>query len=401
MLNEKMIALGTERSVIRELFEYGNQRAAIVGRENVFDFSLGNPSVPAPPSVNEEIVRLCRESDPVSLHGYTSAPGAPAVRRAIAQDLNRRMNAGLRPENLLMTCGAAASLTSALHGLCNPGDEVVVLAPYFPEYRVFIEKAGAVQVTVEADVEHFQVPFAALEQAITPRTKAVLINSPNNPSGAVYSPETVRRLGELLRAKEVELHHPIYLLSDEPYREIVYDGAVVPWVPHCYDDTIVCYSFSKSLSLPGERIGYLAIPDACAQSDLVFAACAGAARAMGYVCAPSLMQQVAARCCGETADLSVYAENRRLLLDGFREMGIECVVPGGTFYLFPRTPEPDDVAFARRAMALDLLVVPGSGFGCPGHVRLSYCVSTDLVRRSLPVFARLMDAYAASPTKHE
>ncbi len=393
MLNKKMIALGTERSVIRELFEYGNQRAAVVGRENVFDYSLGNPSVSAPPSVNDEIVRLCREEESVRLHGYTSAPGAPAVREALAQSLRRRQGLDVEAGDFLLTCGAAAALTSALHGLCNPGDEVVVLAPYFPEYKVFIEKAAAVMVVVPADVETFQVPFAALEAALTPRTKAVLINSPNNPSGAVYSAQTLQKLGELLRGKEAEFGHPIFLLSDEPYREIVYDGCVAPPVPRYYADTIVCYSFSKSLSLPGERIGYLLIPGACALHDQVFAACAGAARALGYVCAPSLMQRVIARCCDETADLSVYAENRRLLLEGLRGMGMECVTPGGTFYLFPRTPEPDDAAFARKAMALDLLVVPGSGFGCPGHVRLSYCVSTDLVRRSLPVFARLMEQY--------
>lgn len=393
MLNEKMIALGTERSVIRELFEYGNQRAAIVGRENVFDFSLGNPSVSAPKSVNEEIIRLCREEESVQLHGYTSAPGAPGVRAALARSLRRRQGLDVEAGDFLLTCGAAAALTSTLHGLCNPGDEVVVLAPYFPEYKVFIEKAGAVMVMVPADIESFQVPFAALEAALSERTKAVLINSPNNPSGAVYSAETLQKLGELLKTREEEYKHPIFLLSDEPYREIVYDGCVAPPVPKFYADTIVCYSFSKSLSLPGERIGYILVPGQCALHDQVFAACAGAARALGYVCAPSLMQRVIARCCDETADLSVYAENRRLLLDGFRALGIDCVTPGGTFYLFPRTPEPDDLAFARRAMELDLLLVPGSGFGCPGHVRLSYCVSTQMVRRSLPVFARLMEHY--------
>ena len=393
MLNEKMIALGTERSVIRELFEYGNARAAVVGRENVFDFSLGNPSVPAPASVNEEIIRLCRESDSVQLHGYTSAPGAPAAREAIAASIRAKQGLDVTADNLLLTCGAAASLCAALHGLCNPGDEVVVLAPYFPEYRVFIQKAGAVMVTVPADVEHFQIPFEALERALSPRTKAVLINSPNNPSGAVYSADTLRTLADLLRRKSAEYGAPIYLLSDEPYRDIVYDGAVVPCVPKFYEDTVVCYSYSKSLSLPGERIGYILVPDFCAQAKLVYAACAGAARAMGYVCAPSLMQQVLRRCCGETADLSVYAENRRLLLEGFRSVGIHCVAPQGAFYLFPRTPVPDDVAFAEEAKKLDLLVVPGTGFGCPGHVRVSYCVSTEMVRRSLPVFAKLMERY--------
>jgi aspartate aminotransferase len=393
MLNEKMIALGTERSVIRELFEYGNQRAVLVGRENVFDFSIGNPSVPAPKSVNEELIRLCREMDTVQLHSYTSAPGAPAVRAAIADHLYQTQGLNVGPENLLLTCGAAASLCCALNGLCNPGDEVVVLAPYFPEYRVFIEKAGATVVTVSADTEAFQVPFEELSAALSPRTKAVIINSPNNPSGVVYSEDTLQKMAALLKKKSREYGSPIYLLSDEPYREIVYDGAVVPSVPKYYDDTILCYSYSKSLSLPGERIGYILVPGSCAQWQQVYAACAGAARALGYVCAPSLMQHMLERCCGETADLSVYAENRRLLLDCFRKIGLHCVAPQGAFYLFPRTPEPDDVAFSEKAKALDLLVVPGSGFGCPGHVRVSYCVSTEMIRRSLPVFEKLMAQY--------
>ncbi len=393
MLNEKMIALGTARSVIRELFEYGNQRAAVVGRENVFDFSLGNPSVPAPAKVNETIERLCRELNPVQLHGYTSAPGAPAVRQTIAESLNRRFGTRFSAENLFLTCGAAASLTCTLHGLCCPGDQVVVFAPYFPEYRVFIEKTGAEMVLVPADTEAFQISFEELDRRMNPKTKALLINSPNNPSGAVYSEATIQKLAAYLREKEREYGHPIYLISDEPYREIVFDGAFVPYVPNYYENTLVCYSFSKSLSLPGERIGYIVVPDACAESRLVFAACAGAARALGYVCAPSLMQLVAAECCEETADLSVYAENRRLLLEGFRQMGIHCVAPGGTFYLFPRTPEPDDVAFARRAKELDLLVVPGSGFGCPGHVRISHCVPTERVKKALPVFERLAALY--------
>lgn len=393
MLNEKMIALGTARSVIRELFEYGNQRAAIVGRENVFDFSLGNPSVPAPAKVNETIMELCRTADPVQLHGYTSAPGAAAVRQTLAESINRRHGTSYSGENLFMTCGAAASLTSCLHGLCNPGDQVVVIAPYFPEYKVFIEKTGAEMVMVPADIEAFQIRFDELEKRLTPKTKALIINSPNNPSGAVYSEETIQKLAELLNAKNREFGHPIYLLADEPYREIVFDGTVVPYVPKYYPHTLVCYSYSKSLSLPGERIGYIVVPDECAESKLVFAACAGAARALGYVCAPSMMQLVAAACADETADLSVYAENRRLLVEGFKEMGIDCVTPGGTFYIFPRSLEPDDVAFSEKAKSLDLLVVPGSGFGCPGHVRISHCVPTERIVKALPVFKKLVEMY--------
>lgn len=393
MLNQKMIGLGTARSVIRELFEYGNQRAAVVGRENVFDFSLGNPSVPAPPKVNEQIISLCQNSDPVRLHGYTSAPGAAEVRDTLAKSINRRQGTHFHADNLFMTCGAAASLTSVLNGICNPADEVIVFAPYFPEYQVFIEHTGANMVLIPPDVEAFQIPFGELEPRITPRTKAVLVNSPNNPSGAVYSEQTVRQLAELLRIKEKEFGHPIYLIADEPYREIVFDGVTVPYLTRFYDDTIVCYSYSKSLSLPGERIGYIVVPDECADHQLVYAACAGAARALGYVCAPSMMQLVVAACCEETSDTSVYAENRRLLLDGFRQMGIPCVAPGGTFYIFPRSLEPDDVAFSERAKSMDLLVVPGSGFGCPGHVRISHCVPTERILKALPVFQKLVDSY--------
>lgn len=393
MLNEKMLALGTARSVIRDLFEYGRQRAAVVGEENVFDFSIGNPSVPAPESVNREAVRLLTETDSVLLHGYTSAAGDPAVRNALADSLNRRFGMDYRGENLYCTVGAAAALCCCLNGLCCAGDEVVVPAPYFPEYRVFIEKAGAEMKLVPADTDAFQIHFEALEAQLNERTKAVIVNSPNNPSGVVYSEETIRRLADLLETKSDEFGHPIYLIADEPYREIVYDGTVVPYIPKFYKNTIVCYSWSKSLSIPGERIGYVAVGPDVEDWELVFAAVAGAGRALGYVNASSLFQRVAAACAEDTADLSVYAANRRLLLDGLRSMGFSCVEPGGTFYLFPRTPEADDVAFSERAKAHDLLIVPGSGFGAPGHVRISYCVPTERIRRALPVFARLAEEY--------
>jgi aspartate aminotransferase len=393
MLNEKMVALGTARSVIRELFEYGNQRAAQIGRENVFDFSLGNPSVPAPDSVNETIMDLVQNSDSVTLHGYTSAPGAADVRETIAQSINRRHGTSLTGQNLYMTCGAAASLTCCLNGLCIPGDEVVVFAPYFPEYKVFIEQAGAKMVLVPADTTAFQIDFAALESALSEQTKCVIVNSPNNPCGAVYSEETICKLADLLRQKEAEYGHTIFLISDEPYREIVFDGVFVPYLTKYYNDTLVCYSYSKSLSLPGERIGYVVVPSQCADWETVFAAVSGAGRALGYVCAPSLLQRVVAKCCEDTSDLAVYAENRRLLLEGFREMGIECVEPGGTFYLFPKALEEDDVAFSEKAKSLDLLVVPGSGFGCPGYVRIAYCVPTEQIKRALPVFRKLVALY--------
>ena len=393
MLPERMVALGTARSVIRELFEFGKQRAAVVGADNVFDFSIGNPSVPAPPAVNETAMNILSRQDPVVTHGYTSASGDLAVREQLAASLNRRFGTDFTAANLYLTMGAAAALCCCFHGLTCPGDEYVVFAPYFPEYKVFIEGAGGKMVLIPADVEAFQINFDALEAALNPHTKGVVVNSPNNPSGCVYSEATIRRLAEILARKSAEYGHPIYLISDEPYREIVYDGAQVPYLPLYYANTIVCYSYSKSLSLPGERIGYLVVPSQAEDWQIVYAAMAGAGRSLGYVNAPSLFQQVVAACADLTSDLSVYTENRRLLLDGLREMGFHCVEPEGTFYLFPRSLEEDDVAFCERAKSFDLLLVPGSGFGCPGHFRLSYCVPTDRIRRALPVFARLAESY--------
>lgn len=393
MLPERMVALGTARSVIRELFEYGKQRSAVVGPENVFDFSIGNPSVPAPPQVNETAIQILSAQDPVITHGYTSASGDAAVRSQLAESLNRRFGMDLTGDNLYLTVGAAAALCCCFHGLTCPGDEYVVFAPYFPEYKVFIEGAGGKMVLVPADVEGFQIKFDALEAALTPHTKGVVVNSPNNPSGCVYSEATIKRLSDLLRRKSAEYGHPIYLITDEPYREIVYDGVEVPYLPRYYDNTIVCYSYSKSLSLPGERIGYLVVSSRVEDWQLVYAAMAGAGRTLGYVNAPSLFQQVVAACTDLTSDLSVYAENRRLLLDGLRGMGFHCVEPGGTFYLFPRSLEPDDVAFCERAKSYDLLLVPGTGFGCPGHFRLSYCVPTGRIRRALPIFEQLAESY--------
>ena len=331
MVSKRMLGLGTARSVIRELFEYGNQRAAVVGRENVYDFSLGNPSVPAPDAVNEAAIRILREQ-PELIHCYTSAQGDAAARQRFADSLNRRFGGGYTADQLYITVGAAASLCCVFHGLTCPGDEFIVFAPYFPEYKVFIEGAGAKMVLIPPEIEHFQIDFAAFEQALTPHTKGVVVNSPNNPSGVVYSRETLERLAEILGRKEEEYGHPIYLISDEPYREIVFSGFQAPWIPHLYRDTIVCYSFSKSLSLPGERLGYVLVP-------------------------------------GQAAD------------------------SGGAFYLFPRSLEPDDLAFSERAKQFDLLLVPGSGFGAPGHFRLAYCVQTEMIQRALPKFQALADSY--------
>lgn len=393
MLNERMVALGTQRSVIRELFEFGKVRAAEIGAENVFDFSIGNPSVPAPDCVNETAIKLLKEMDPVLLHGYTSAQGDALVRKQIADNLNVRFGTAYRPENLYMTVGAAASLCCSLNGLCNPGDEIIVFAPFFPEYRVFIEGAGAKIKIIPADVEAFQIDFAEFEAAITEKTKAVIVNSPNNPSGTIYSEETVKKLASVLEESSQKYGQPIFLLADEPYREIVFKGQTVPFLPNYYDNTLVCYSWSKSLSLPGERMGYVLVPDTVADSELVYAAVAGAGRSLGYVNAPSLFQRVCAACVDVTADVEVYETNKNLLVSSLRDMGYHVVEPQGTFYMFPRTLESDDIAFCEKAKEFNLLIVPGTGFGCPGHARISYCVPTERAKRSLDAFEKLAKCY--------
>ncbi len=394
MLNNDMVGLGKKRSVIREIFEYGNQRAKVVGKENIFDFSIGNPNVPAPDSVARAIEEIA-QMDPVAVHGYTSAQGAEGVRQAMADDLNRRFGTDYGAHNFYMTCGAAASLTICLKALtASPEDEFLIFAPYFPEYQVFIQNgAGAKCMVIPAQIEDFQINFPVLGKSITPHTKGVLVNSPNNPSGVVYSNETMQKLADLLEEKSTEYGHPIYLISDEPYREIVYDGQAVPFIAPMYQNTLVCYSYSKSLSMPGERIGYILVPDSVEAFEDVYAAICGAGRVLGYVCAPALFQLVAARCAGQTADLSVYETNRKLLLDGLHSFGYTCVAPGGAFYLFPRTLEPDAAAFCERAKKYDLLLVPGDGFGVPGHMRVSYCVQTETIQRALPLFEKLAREY--------
>lgn len=392
-LNEKMVALGTQRSVIRELFEFGKKKAAEIGAENVFDFSLGNPSVPAPAAVNKTAMEILTNMDPVLLHGYTSAQGDAGVRAMLADSVNRRFHTAYTAEHFYLTVGAAAALCCCLHGLCNNGDEAIIFAPYFPEYIVFTEGAGAKPVVIAADTEAFQIDFGALEQALTPSTKAVIVNSPNNPSGAVYSEDTVKKLADILKAKSEEYHHPIFLIADEPYREIVFSDTAVPFLPDYYSNTLVCYSWSKSLSLPGERMGYVLVPPAVDDFPQTYAAIAGAGRTLGYVNAPSLFQRVCAACADETSDVSVYETNKTLLVGSLREMGYHVVEPGGTFYMFPRSLEADDVAFAERAKAYNLLIVPGCGFGCPGHVRISYCVPTARVEKALPAFEALAKEY--------
>ena len=392
-LSPRMVALGTARSEIREAFAFAQARAAVVGPKNVDDFSIGNPSVPAPAQVGELIQALTRETDPVRLHGYTPAQGDPQARRALADDLNARFGTDYDPDCLYLTVGAAAALCCALSAMGCPGDEFITFAPYFPEYKVFAESAGGTLITVPANIEDFQPDMDALRGAITPKTKAVLINTPNNPTGVVYSQAALKALGEVLTERSRAYGHPIYLISDEPYREIVYTGDPLPWVPDYYPDTLVCYSYSKSLSLPGQRIGYVLVPRRVTDFDLVYAAVCGAGRALGYVCAPALFQLVVAQCGGLTSDLSVYRTNRDLLLDSLRSMGYTCAQADGAFYLFPRTPEPDARAFCERARKYDLVLVPGDSFGCPGHVRVSYCVPTEQIRRALPKFRALAAEY--------
>lgn len=392
-LNERMVALGTSRSVIRELFEFGKQRAAEIGAENVFDFSIGNPSVPAPDAVNETAIKLLQDTDPVVIHGYTSAQGDIEVRKLLADSVNRRFDTSFGPDNFYVSVGAAAALCCCLNGLCNKDDEVIVFAPYFPEYKVFIEGAGAKMNLIPADTEAFQIDFEKFEAAINENTKAVIVNSPNNPCGVVYSHETCTKLAEILNAKSAELGHPIYLIADEPYREIVFDGIEVPYLPKYYNNTLVCYSWSKSLSLPGERLGYVLVPDEVEEHGLVYAAVAGAGRSLGYVNAPGLFQRVCAMCADMTADITIYETNRNLLYNGLREIGFDVVKPDGTFYIFPKTLEEDDIAFCERAKQYDILIVPGTGFGCPGHARISYCVPTERIQRALTAFAKLAESY--------
>lgn len=392
MVNEKMRMLGAKRSVIRELFEYGKKRKAEIGAENVYDFSLGNPSVPAPEAVKVALGELL-ERDPVALHGYTSAQGDLGVRQAIADYLNENYQVGANADCLYLTVGAAASLTISLTALLHPDDEVIVLAPFFPEYTVFIERTGAKLVSVMSDPETFQPDFAALERAITKKTRAIIVNSPNNPTGAVLTEESVIRLTDLLRAKEKENGEPIYLISDEPYRELVYGDVKVPYLTNYYDNTVVCYSFSKSLSLPGERIGYILVSPKMQDFVSVYQAVCGAGRALGFVCAVSMFQYMIPKVLGKTSDISVYDKNRRLLYDALTEYGYFAVKPDGAFYLFVRALEEDAVAFCERAKEYELLLVPSNDFGCPGFVRISYCVSTEQIEKSLPAFKKLAESY--------
>lgn len=393
MISKKMESLGKKRSVIREIFEYGNKRKAEIGAENVFDYSLGNPSIPAPKEVNEVITELITTMNPVMLHGYTSAQGALSVRKAIADDINKRFSIGATPDLLYMTCGAAASLTISLNAIINDGDEVIALAPFFPEYRVFAEKSGAKFIVVKCRESDFQIDFEKVEKAINKSTKAIIINSPNNPSGVVLSEETIKELSKLLNKKSQELGTTIFIIADEPYRELVYGDVKVPYIPQYYDNTLVCYSYSKSLSLPGERIGYIFVSPNVKNACDVYAAVCGAGRALGFVCAPSLLQFTVEKTVGMTSDISVYENNRNILLKALKEYGFTVAKPDGAFYLFMKSPESDANVFCEKAKKYELLLVPGDDFGYEGYIRISYCVSTEMIEKSLPAFKKLADEY--------
>ena len=392
MVNQKAYALGANRSCIRDLFEYGRRQAAIVGPENVYDYSLGNPSIPAPPEVNEAVRAILDDTDSLLVHGYTSAVGDYEARRAISDDLNARCGAATKPEEFFLGCGAAPELVSVFRALAVPGGELLTVAPYFPEYKPFAEEAGLIFKVVPPDVPDFQIDLEALTAMLTPATQAVLLNSPNNPSGVVYTRQTLEALAAILREKAAAFGHPIYLISDEPYRELVY-GVEVPYLPAIYPDTIICYSYSKSLSLPGERIGYVLVPGSCADSQMVYAAVAGAARSCGHVCAPSLWQKVIARCAHLRPDLLSYDRNRQALYQGLTAMGYKMAKPDGAFYLFIQAPGGDANKFSDLAKKENLLLVPGDGFGCPGYFRICYCVSYDMIQRSLPVFEKLIKQF--------
>lgn len=394
MIAEKMKNMVANSSAIRAMFEEGNRLAKIYGAENVYDFSLGNPNVPAPEAVKKAIAKLIEEEDPVALHGYTNSNcGYADVREAVASSLNERFGTRFEGKNIVMTVGAAGGLNVILKSLINPKDEVIAFAPYFGEYRSYTDNYDGVLVEISPNTVDFQPKLDEFEQKITPKTKAVIVNTPNNPTGVVYSEETIQKMAAILEAKQKEYGTDIFLISDEPYRELVYDGAEVPYLTKYYDNTIVGYSYSKSLSLPGERIGYLVIPDEAADSEQLLAAANVATRILGFVNAPTLQQKIVAKCLNEKTDVSYYNRNREALYQGLKECGFECIKPEGAFYLFVKSPTADEKEFCAAAKKYNLLIVPGSSFACPGYVRLAYCVSYETIINSLPKFRELAKEY--------
>lgn len=393
MINQKMYELGTKKSTIRTIFEFGRKRAAEVGEENIYDFSLGNPNVPTPEYIKDAAIDILTNMEPSAVHGYTVAPGNPEVRKALAASVNKRFGTDFTANNFFITAGAAAAITISFKALAEKDDEFITFAPFFPEYRAFVESVGGKLAVVKAQPADWQIDFAAFRQLINEHTKAVIVNSPNNPSGAVYSEATIKELAAILQEKQQEYGHPIFIIADEPYREIAFEGYEVPYIPDYYENTLVCYSYSKSFSLPGERIGYIVVPDAVTDFGKVYGAIAGAARVLTHVNAPSLWQLVIGRCADKPSDISTYVKNGQLLYNGLIEAGFECVKPQGAFYLFPKCLEEDDYAFCERAKKYDLLLVPGTDFGCPGYFRAAYCIKTETIEKSLPLFKKLAAEY--------
>lgn len=399
MYNSKMYSLGATGSAIRELFEYGKTRKSEIGEENVFDFSLGNPSIPSPKIVNDTLIELLQNTDPTRLHGYTSASGDDNVKIAIANYLNNTYNANIDSKLIYMTVGAAASLAISLKALLNKDEEVIIFAPYFPEYKVFVENAlGKVKV-VKCSEPNFIPDFDLFEKSINKNTKCVIINSPNNPTGVVYNEEIIVKLSNILKKKELEYQHNIYLISDEPYRELVYDNIKIPFITNYYHNSIICYSFSKSLSLPGERIGYIIVSSSCNNSLDIYKSICGAGRSLGFVCAPSIFQYMIPKCLGYTSDLKLYEDNKNLLYNELIKYGYEVVKPKGAFYLFMKSLTPSSIDFSILARKYELLLVPSDSFGYDGYVRIAYCVSIDLIKRSLPAFKKLIEDYKNNNNK--
>ena len=393
MIADKMKALVRNSSAIRAMFEEGKIMAAKYGAENVYDFSLGNPNVPAPVQVKEAIIEEAEKEDPIVLHGYMSNAGYEDVRQAVAESINKKFDTAFSAKNIIMTVGAAGGLNVILKTLLNPEDEVIAIAPYFGEYNSYVSNFDGKLVVVSPNTETFQPNLTELEEKLTARTKAVIVNSPNNPTGVIYSEETIQAMAEILRKKQKEFGTDIYLISDEPYRELAYDGAEVPYLTKYYENAIIGYSFSKSLSLPGERIGYLVIPDEAADSEDVISAAGTATRILGYVNAPSLMQKAVAKCLDAQADVPYYDRNREDLYNGLKEMGFECIKPQGAFYLFMKSPVADEKVFCEAAKKQHILIVPGSSFACPGYVRIAYCVAHETIINSMPGFKALAEEF--------
>ncbi|MBE5876079.1 MAG: pyridoxal phosphate-dependent aminotransferase [Lachnospiraceae bacterium] len=392
MVSQKYKDMLQAKSVIREMSAWANKRGSEIGYDNVFDYSLGNPSVPVPQAFTDKMIELLQTRDTMELHGYSQSQGIPSVRAKFAEYLNKTYGMNYTAEHIFMTTGAAGAVAHAVRVVTQPGDEVITFAPFFPEYNHYINQSGAVLKIVPADTESFQINFEAFEQMINEKTMAILVNTPNNPSGIVYSAETLTKLASVLEAKQKEYGHDIFIISDEPYRDIVFDGVDAPYVSKFYDNTLSCYSFAKSLSIPGERLGYVAANPKCTDAELISVMCSQVSRGIGHNCPPSIIQIAVAEVLGLAADLDVYEKNMKLLYDELVSLGFTCVKPGGTFYIFPKALEEDSIAFCQKALKYDLVLVPGDSFGCPGYFRMAYCVTTEKVERSLAALRRFVEA---------